>query len=98
MQMVRDLNTNYLATLETELPANRLGPTGDGPKLYCATCHQGAPKPLLGVSLAKDWPELERRRGDALSEAAAAGSNGNLTLQPGREARLSALAEAGGRR
>ena len=24
----------------------------------CATCHQGASKPLLGVSMAKDWPEL----------------------------------------
>jgi photosynthetic reaction center cytochrome c subunit len=58
LQLVRDLNTNYLVPLKAEFPANRLGPTGDGPKLYCATCHQGASKPLLGVSLAKDWPEL----------------------------------------
>jgi photosynthetic reaction center cytochrome c subunit len=58
IQMVRDLNANYLDALEKEWPPNRLGPAGDGPKLYCATCHQGAPKPLLGVSLAKDWPEL----------------------------------------
>jgi photosynthetic reaction center cytochrome c subunit len=58
VEMVRELNTNYLATLEKEWPANRLGPAGDGPKLFCATCHQGAPKPLLGASLAKDWPEL----------------------------------------
>jgi len=55
---VRELNTNYLDALEKEWPENRLGPAGDGPKLYCATCHQGASKPLLGVSLAKDWPEL----------------------------------------
>jgi photosynthetic reaction center cytochrome c subunit len=58
LQMVRDLNDNFLNKVEPLLPANRLGPTGDGPKVYCATCHQGASKPLLGVSLAKDWPEL----------------------------------------
>ena len=58
IEMTRDLNAHYLEALKSEWPPNRLGPTGDGPKLYCATCHQGAPKPLLGVSLAKDWPEL----------------------------------------
>ena len=58
IQLVRDLNPAYLDPLQPEWPANRLGPTGDGPKLYCATCHQGAQKPLLGVSLARDWPEL----------------------------------------
>jgi photosynthetic reaction center cytochrome c subunit len=58
IQMTRDLNANFLNPLLPDWPANRLGPTGDGPKLYCATCHQGAPKPLLGVSMAKDWPEL----------------------------------------
>jgi photosynthetic reaction center cytochrome c subunit len=58
IQMVKDLNINYLTPLTPEFPANRLGPMGDGPKLYCATCHQGASKPLLGVSMAKDWPEL----------------------------------------
>ena len=58
VQMTRDLNTKYLEVLQPEWPPNRLGPAGDGPKLLCATCHQGASKPLLGVSLAKDWPEL----------------------------------------
>jgi photosynthetic reaction center cytochrome c subunit len=58
IQMVRELNDKYLDPLKDVLPANRLGPLGDAPKLYCATCHQGASKPLLGVSLAKDWPEL----------------------------------------
>jgi photosynthetic reaction center cytochrome c subunit len=58
LAMVRELNAHYLGALQPEWPPNRLGPTGDGPKLFCATCHQGAPKPLLGVSLAKDWPEL----------------------------------------
>ena len=58
INLVRDLNGGYLQPIAADLPANRLGPTGDGPKLYCKTCHQGAPKPLLGVSLAKDWTEL----------------------------------------
>ena len=58
IQMVRDLNAKFLDPLKSEFPAPRLGPMGDGPKLYCATCHQGASKPLLGVSMAKDWPEL----------------------------------------
>lgn len=58
IQMARELNANYLEALQPEWPANRLGPAGDGPKLNCGTCHQGASKPLLGVSMAKDWPEL----------------------------------------
>jgi photosynthetic reaction center cytochrome c subunit len=58
IQLTRDLNTKYLVPLQKEWPANRLGPAGDGPKVVCATCHAGANKPLLGVSLAKDWPEL----------------------------------------
>jgi photosynthetic reaction center cytochrome c subunit len=58
IRMVRDLNTQYLDPLKDVFPATRLGPLGDPPKLNCATCHQGASKPLLGVSLAKDYPEL----------------------------------------
>ena len=58
IQMVRDLNGAYLGPLKDVYPATRLGPAGDAPKASCATCHQGANKPLLGVSLAKDYPEL----------------------------------------
>jgi len=58
IRMVRDLNTTYLSALKGEFPANRLGPLGDAPKLNCATCHQGAFKPLLGASMLKDYPEL----------------------------------------
>ena len=58
IRLVRDLNNEYLDPLKDVFPATRLGPLGDGPKLNCATCHQGANKPLLGVSLAKDYPEL----------------------------------------
>ena len=58
IQMVRALNTNYLTPLKDVFPPERLGPHGDAPKLNCATCHQGVSKPLFGVSLAKDYPEL----------------------------------------
>lgn len=58
IRMVRDLNTAYLDPLQSVFPPNRLGPTGDAPKLNCATCHNGVNKPLYGVSMAKDYPEL----------------------------------------
>lgn len=45
--MVRQLNVEYLSPLKATFPASRLGPHGDAPKANCATCHQGAPKPLL---------------------------------------------------
>jgi photosynthetic reaction center cytochrome c subunit len=58
LQMVRDVNDNYLDPLKGVLPASRLGPQGDAPKADCATCHQGVAIPLLGASMAKDYPEL----------------------------------------
>ena len=58
IQMVRELNTTYLDPLQPVYPPNRLGPLGDAPKVGCATCHQGANKPLLGAQMAKDYPEL----------------------------------------
>jgi photosynthetic reaction center cytochrome c subunit len=58
IRMVRYLNESWLEPLAALLPAQRLGPSGDPPKLYCATCHQGVNKPLLGQSMLKTWPEL----------------------------------------
>ena len=58
IRMVRDMNQRYLVPLASTLPKDRLGPAGDGPKLNCATCHQGAFKPLYGASMVKDYPEL----------------------------------------
>lgn len=58
IRMVRDLNNTTLATVATLLPPNRMGPAGDGPKIYCATCHQGVNKPLYGYPMVKDYPEL----------------------------------------
>ncbi|KAA2238075.1 photosynthetic reaction center cytochrome PufC [Salinarimonas soli] len=70
IRMVRDLTVNYLAPLRPEFPHERLGPMGDSAKANCATCHQGANKPLLGVSMLKDYPVLagptagDRRTGE----------------------------------
>jgi photosynthetic reaction center cytochrome c subunit len=58
IRLVRDLNTNYLDPLATTFPHARLGIEGDAPKVNCATCHNGIYKPLFGVSMAKDFPEL----------------------------------------
>ena len=37
-----------------------LGTNGDSPKVNCTTCHNGVYKPLFGVSMAKDFPELTK--------------------------------------
>ena len=59
IRMVRDLNLHYLDTLNDVFPAYRKGVTGDSPKIYCATCHQGVYKPLYGVSMLSTFPELK---------------------------------------
>ena len=52
------MTSHYLDPLASTFPPVRLGPHGDGPKLNCATCHQGAFKPLNGASMVSDYPEL----------------------------------------
>jgi photosynthetic reaction center cytochrome c subunit len=54
--MVLELNQDYLLPLTSTFPPHRLGPTGDVAKVNCTTCHQGAYKPLYGVSMLKDYP------------------------------------------
>ncbi len=56
--MVRDVNEEYMTSLTDVFPAHRKGPAGDVFKVNCATCHQGLPKPLNGVSMVKDYPNL----------------------------------------
>ncbi len=58
IRMARDLNTQYMQPLTDTFPAHRKGETGDVAKLNCATCHQGAYKPLNGAPMLKDYPEL----------------------------------------
>jgi outer membrane protein OmpA-like peptidoglycan-associated protein len=72
IRMVRDLNGTYLNPLKTLYPPERLGPTGDAPKVACETCHKGAFKPLLGVSMLGDYPELAGYRTERPGVAVAA--------------------------
>jgi photosynthetic reaction center cytochrome c subunit len=58
IRLVRDLNTSFLIPLKPQFPANRLSAEGDGPKVGCLTCHKGTYKPLYGVTMLGDYPEL----------------------------------------
>jgi photosynthetic reaction center cytochrome c subunit len=58
IRMVRDLNISYLTPLTPLFPPHRLSAEGDGPKVGCETCHKGAYKPLYGVTMLNDYPEL----------------------------------------
>ncbi len=58
IRMAGDMNANFVTPLKPLLPASRLGPMGDVPKVYCATCHQGVNKPLGGLQMAKNYPGL----------------------------------------
>jgi photosynthetic reaction center cytochrome c subunit len=59
IRMAREINNEYMVPLTKTFPANRLGPTGDVAKTNCATCHQGAYKPLYGAAMAKHYPALK---------------------------------------
>lgn len=58
IRLVRELNTSYLIPLKPQFPVHRLSAEGDGPKVGCETCHKGSYKPLYGVSMLGDYPEL----------------------------------------
>jgi photosynthetic reaction center cytochrome c subunit len=58
IRMARALNNEYVEPLTPVFPEIRKGPMGDIGKVNCATCHQGAYKPLYGAQMAKDFPEL----------------------------------------
>jgi photosynthetic reaction center cytochrome c subunit len=52
------------------LPETRKGPLGDPYRISCATCHQGAYKPLYGAQMLKDYPALLEPSAAAAPEAA----------------------------
>ena len=59
IRMVRDVNNDYLDSAARGLPALPAGRArATCAKVNCSTCHQGVYKPLLGVSMLKDYPEL----------------------------------------
>lgn len=69
IQMVNELNNDYLVPLGDVLPENRLGPVmGDAPKLACKTCHKGYQQPLQGTNVIGDWPELATTSGEPVYE------------------------------
>ena len=58
IRMVRNVNNQYIQKLAWAMPANRKGPLGDPYKVNCTTCHQGLAKPLYGVSMRVEHPQL----------------------------------------
>jgi photosynthetic reaction center cytochrome c subunit len=72
IRMVRDLNNTVLVPLSGILPKNRMGPGGDGPKVYCATCHLGTFKPFAGVSQIAAFPALVGTKAEVAAQAAEA--------------------------
>ena len=60
IRMVRDVNNEYITPLTSTFPVSQLGPAGDLAKVNCATCHQGANKPLNGKSMIGAHPELAK--------------------------------------
>ena len=55
IEMVNNINQNYIQSIAEVFPDNRKGPLGDVLKTNCATCHQGANKPLYGAQMLKDY-------------------------------------------
>ncbi len=58
IRMARDVNNEYMVPLTEVFPTERKGPGGDVAKVNCATCHQGAYKPLYGFPMLQSYPEL----------------------------------------
>ncbi|MBT9455518.1 MAG: photosynthetic reaction center cytochrome c subunit [Burkholderiaceae bacterium] len=83
IRMARELNNEFMLPLTDSFPAHRLGPGGDVAKLNCATCHQGAHKPLYGATMAMSHPELLTKSIEAALPAAAASAvtTGALTTE-----------------
>ncbi|HTI30809.1 MAG TPA: photosynthetic reaction center cytochrome PufC [Sphingomonas sp.] len=72
IRMVRNVNDDYISSLQGVFPAYRKGPHGDPYKVNCATCHQGLSKPLGGVSMIAQAPALKGTSAPVTPEGAAA--------------------------
>ena len=80
IRMVRDINTDYMESLQGVFPANRLGPKGDVLKVGCGTCHNGQAKPLGGAHVIDGYPALAKVT--ATSDAAPAPAGGAQPAEP----------------
>jgi photosynthetic reaction center cytochrome c subunit len=70
IRMAREVNNEYMVPLTDVFPADRRGELGDVAKVNCATCHNGLNKPLGGVSMLKDHPELIGKKAPATTASA----------------------------
>ncbi len=71
IRMVRNINDGYVEPLAGVIPADQKGPHGDAYKVNCTTCHQGLSKPLGGVSMLADYPQLKAPAPMAMAKAEA---------------------------
>lgn len=85
IRMVRDLNNQFLDPLKAVFPQNRLGPTGDVAKADCATCHQGAFKPLYGAKMLTSHPGLASGAGQAAPAAASAAKGTKVSAEASKK-------------
>ncbi len=58
IQMTQTLNVEHVTPVSSVLPPDRIGPTGEGQKINCETCHQGVNKPLGGLAMLENYPSL----------------------------------------
>jgi len=65
INMAQNINSEYVASVSGMLPPHRIGPTGEGRKVNCTTCHQGVNKPLGGLAMAQDYPSLQEPHSEA---------------------------------
>lgn len=79
IRMLQQLNAAYLEPLHGEYPPERLGTLGDAPKANCATCHQGAYKPLFGYPMLQFYPSLASAGTDQAAPMAPAAETPPLT-------------------
>jgi photosynthetic reaction center cytochrome c subunit len=69
IQMVRDLNNNFMVPITNIFPVGRRGPMGDVPKINCETCHQGAYAPYYGAHVVDTYPALTHATDGSASTA-----------------------------
>jgi len=72
IEMARALNADYVVPISDLLPPERKGPTGQGKKINCTTCHQGVNKPLYGAQMVAGYPSLQEAPPGSGSSAASA--------------------------
>ena len=81
IRMSRDVNNAYMVPLTGTFPPERKGAGGDVAKISCATCHQGAYKPLYGFPMLQSYPELAAIGGAPAPAVAAAPDTGKVVAK-----------------